>query len=216
MAATAASLRQMLERMGFSAASATFIVADQGMDDANEFAIMSDEDVVTLCKTARRPGGTIPNPVAGADAPTLIANPGFGVTARAERNLKLCCFYLRFLQNTSRVVTIGEVTLTRVRKLTRLKDWVENVKKPDRPTVNDKDWPHTLESFVEFLRGCPGEKGVPLARVVRKETLVPVSNIDPPENYKTLQDELITHPTCRWNFRPRLPCGQHVSLRRSA
>ena len=103
MAATAASLRQMLERMGFSAASATFIVADQGMDDANEFAIMSDEDVVTLCKTARRPGGTIPNPVAGADAPTLIANPGFGVTARAERNLKLCCFYLRFLQITPRV-----------------------------------------------------------------------------------------------------------------
>jgi hypothetical protein len=56
--------------------------------------------------------------------------------------------------------------------------------------VNEKDWPHTMESFVKFLRGCPGEKDVTLARTFPKEITVQPSNDDPSENCRTLQDVL--------------------------
>ena len=45
---------------------------------------------------------------------------------------------------------------------------------------------------MEYLRACPGTTKIPLAYVVRDSKAVVDDNEDPPENYKTVQDEMIT------------------------
>ena len=90
--------------MGFTPAVATFIMDTQGMNDLEEFLLMDDEGVRTLCKVIRRPGGQVPNPAfaaagtaaaaAAARIPTNISNPGYVVSTCAETNLKLMCHFL--------------------------------------------------------------------------------------------------------------------------
>ena len=47
------ALRAALTRMGFTAAIATFLTDTQGMNDLEEFLLMDDEGVGTLCKAIR-------------------------------------------------------------------------------------------------------------------------------------------------------------------
>ena len=50
---------QMFERLGFTTAAANAIIRDQGIDSLHEVRLLKSSDVETLCKTIRRPGGTI-------------------------------------------------------------------------------------------------------------------------------------------------------------
>ena len=85
--AAANAVRNMYTRMGFSQAAATEICNEQGYDSLDELKLLSDSDVVELCKVVRRPGGQIPDPVAGP--PNMMANPGIPISLRAEKNMKL-------------------------------------------------------------------------------------------------------------------------------
>ena len=95
-----------LTRMGFTATVATFITDTQGMNDLDEFLLMDDEGVGTLCKAIRRPGGQVPNPAfaaagpaaaaAAARIPANISNPVHVVSTRAGTNLKLMCYFLHY------------------------------------------------------------------------------------------------------------------------
>jgi hypothetical protein len=76
-------LRQALQRIGLTNAASEYLTDEQGMDNLNEFRILTDDEVETLCKVLRRPGGTIGNPP--------VPHPGFPVSIRAEKNLKLMC-----------------------------------------------------------------------------------------------------------------------------
>ena len=75
------ALHAALTRMGFTAAVATFTTDTQGMNDLEEFLLMDDEGVRTLCKAIRHPGGQIPNPAFAAQAPQQPQQPlGFPPT----------------------------------------------------------------------------------------------------------------------------------------
>jgi len=78
--AEAASIRTMLERMGFTPEAAQLVTGDQGIDSVDELRNLDDDKASNLCRVLRRPGGTN---AAGA------ADPGTKVSARAEDNLKL-------------------------------------------------------------------------------------------------------------------------------
>ena len=190
-----------LTRMGFTAAVATFITDTQGMNDLEEFLLMDDEGVGTLCKAIRRPGGQIPNPAfaaagppaaaAAAGIPANISNPGHVVSTRAETNLKLMCYFLRYRRSTSRNTDAAAITLAAVRSMKTHKDWESNHVDVGPPDINDKDWARTFEAIDEWLRGCLREfSKIPLAYVVRdSEAITP----DPvaPATWPSRVDELI-------------------------
>ena len=119
--------------MGFTAAVATFITDTQGMNDLEEFLLMDDEGVGTLCKAIRRPGGQVPNPAFAAAGPAAaaaatgipanISNPGHVVSTRAETNLKLMCYFPHYRRSTSCNTDAAAITLAAVRSMKTHKDW---------------------------------------------------------------------------------------------
>jgi hypothetical protein len=179
--------RTMLQRMGLSATASVAITEEQGLDSLNEIKLLTDDEVESLCKVVRRPGGTIPGPNPG-DAP--VNNPGIPINLRAENHLKLLAFYLRHQDRIGRVPTVASITLDTVRELRELRDFEMGYRPPDDPpTINAKDWPKTMESIWEYLRSYLGDRKIPLAYVVRKDQAVP--DAMPPNGYPTVQDAMI-------------------------
>ena len=121
----------------------------------------------------------------------MIPNPGLPVSQRAENNLELMCFYLRYRDRTSRPLDPALITLDNVRGVKYLKEWEEEHKDVEKPELNSKDWPKTIEAIEEWLCGCLGVTNIPLAYVIREEEEVPQHANDPTTNYGSLQDELI-------------------------
>ena len=184
------ALRAALTRMGFSAASAQHVTDQQELNTLDEFGLLDDDEVVNSCKVVRRPGGTIPNPDAGDPGqPNDIPNPGLNVTLRAENNLKLMCYFVRFKHRTSRDVAPAEITLNSVQQYRAHKEWEDKHEDVDAPEINTKDWPRTIDSVEEHLRGCLGATKIPLACVIREDQGVPAA--DPANGCASLQDELI-------------------------
>ena len=185
MAANPAGIQAALQRLGFSIDASISITEDQGLDSLEELAYMTDDKVENLCKVLRRPGGTIPNPAGGNPLP----HPGHPVSQRAEDNLQLACYFVRFRQRTSRIALADMITVENVRALRELKAWEKDHTDVEKPEINPKDWPKTIESIEEYLRGCLGVTKIPLAYVVRETTAIPVA--DPVGGYSSRQDELI-------------------------
>ena len=90
-------------------------------------------------------------------------------------NLNLACYYLRFKDQTSRVLGSPEINLVNVRELRNHRDWQKSHKYVDAPELILRDWYRNIESIEEWLRGCLGVSNIPLAYVVRSEYLMPAS-----------------------------------------
>lgn len=187
-----AAMRTMFERLGFTANAATLIVDTQGIDSLDELRLLKDSEVEGLCKVLRRPGGMVANNAvaiaAGGNA--MINNPGTLVPLRAELNLKLTCYYLRHRVRISRVTAPGDITLPVVRRIIELRLTEAKHENPkDKPVIDAKDWPKTMEAIVEYFRAYLGETGIPLAYVIRGLQEVPA--VEPPGGYSSAQDEMI-------------------------
>ena len=106
MAVNLAALRTALMHMGTTTEVANEITATQGIDTIEELRILTDDEVETLCRAIRHPGGLMPNPAfnaaGGAAAalaagiPAQITNTGHVISARAENHIKLAAYFLRF------------------------------------------------------------------------------------------------------------------------
>ena len=127
----------------------------QGIGCIKELEILNDGEIKSLCKVIRRPGGI--NPI------TNVANLGIQVFLRSENNLNLANFFLKHKLRTVRVAVSNDITLDNVRLLIELK---ENKKEHKDPVVSlaidANNWPKTMESLEEYLRGHIVVKGVPL------------------------------------------------------
>ena len=62
-----------LTQMGFGPACVTFITDTQGMNNLEEFRLLDDDAVQTLCKAIRRPGRMMDNPAFAAGGGTAAA-----------------------------------------------------------------------------------------------------------------------------------------------
>ncbi|KAI2507210.1 hypothetical protein MHU86_7167 [Fragilaria crotonensis] len=184
-----AVMRATMTRIGFTEAAAQALVEEQGIDSLDEVRLMTDEEIESLCKVLRRPGGMVPGAGQGA---AQVENPGVQVNQRAEGHLKLLAFYLRHQARVSRVVQAPEITLEAIRTVRELREFESTYRPPtgDLPSINAKDWPKTMESIEEYLRSYLGERKIPLAYVVRKDDNIP-AGLDPMTNYPTKQDEMI-------------------------
>ncbi|KAI2493825.1 hypothetical protein MHU86_20706 [Fragilaria crotonensis] len=186
-----AVMRAAMVRIGFTEMAAQALVDEQGMDSLEEIKLLTDDEIESLCKVIRRPGGMIPAPPGGAAGGAAnIPNPGVPVNQRAEGHLKLLAFYLRHQARISRTVTVAQVTLEAIRTVRELREFESTYKNPDDlPTINAKDWPKTMEAIDEYLRSVLGERKIPLAYVVRKNDSIPDDDDD--VIYPTIQDEMI-------------------------
>ena len=160
-----------LFRLGFSAQAATDIIGEKGIDTLAELRVLDDKEVECLCKAVRKPGGT-------SNA------AGTAVSLRAEANLKMAVYYLKYQERTSRPAEASNITLNNVRALRTHKQWEGEHKDVLAPTISMKDWPKTIQSLVEYLKGCLGVTKIPLAYVIRDEASV---FPDPPGGYATRQ-----------------------------
>jgi len=188
MAANVAAIRAALQRIGFNQEASTFITTDQGLNNLEEFKILTDDEVDNLCRVTCKPGGTIPNPTAGG-AP--LPNPGIPVSMKACNNLKLMRYLIRFRGRTSQLITAADITVDSIRSLIGYRQWEEEHEDAPAPELKFKDWSWTIETIEDYLRGTLGRTKIPLAYVIRDEPKVPPSIDDPPENYSTLQAEMI-------------------------
>lgn len=184
-----AAIRTALQRLGFTQEAAVHITNVQNLTDLDEFKILTDSEVESLCRVVRKPGGTIPNPNPAGGPP--IPDPGTPVSLQACNNLKLMCFLLRFKERTSRPIVPADITVDSVRALIGYRQWEEKHEDPDTPELTFKDWPRTIEVIEEYLRACLGTTKIPLAYIIREDpTVVPPAQ-DPSADYLTLQDEMI-------------------------
>ncbi len=144
-----AVMRAAMVRIGFTEMAAQALVDEQGMDTLEEIKLLTDDEIESLCKVIRRPGGMIPAPPGGAaGGAAKIPNPGVPVNQRAEGHLKLLAFYLRHQARISRTVTVAQVTLEAIRTVRELREFESTYKNPDDlPTINAKDWPKTMEAI---------------------------------------------------------------------
>ena len=73
----------------------------------------------------------------------------------------------------------------------------------DTPTINDKDWPKTMDSLSEYLCYYLGETKIPLAYVIRDDVDIPAD----PDPAATVQYEMIfraPHHTGDPNSTPKI------------
>jgi hypothetical protein len=194
----AAIARQILQLIGFAAPVSQNIM-DQGHDLLDELALLSDDEVDGLCKSIRSPGGLIAGPpvaLGGAPGP-LGPNPGRLVSSRAQNNLKLLTYYLRFKQRTSMTAVVNQITMVNIRALRHQRDQEEDHTDPDAPTIDGEDWPKIIETLQEYLGACLGTTKLPLAYVVRRDidpTPAPVGGWSSNEAHMIARAPIVTNP----------------------
>ena len=181
MAADAASMRTVLQRLGCSNEAATAIVDAEGYDSLEDFRIASDEDLDNLMTNVRRPGGTVTN-----DNDEEVRNPGQSISSKAELNIRLLSFYLQVQENCDTAVAFANLDDNGIRdmranfKTLMLQE--DKYKEPDvftsEEVMNFKDMPKTMDTLRDHLSNFRGVTGIPLDYVVRPE----VAPADEPED----------------------------------
>ena len=111
---------------------------------------------------------------------------------RAENNLKLASFFRKHKIRTGRVVVSTNIKLDNVQLLRELKESKKEHTDPLVSTVIDtNNWPKTMESLEEYLKGHIGVKGLPLSyMMIFKEAVAP--SLDEPEtSFLSSEDEMV-------------------------
>jgi hypothetical protein len=193
--AALAALRTALARVGFTAPVAINITDVENIDSLEELKLLSSDDVETLCKTLRSPGGLVNNPNAGiAGQPPQIRNPGRHVSARAEKNMKLTTYFLRHQDHCSRTAQAADITLLNIRPMTDLMDHEKAHDNPDEPKKYEdpKKMVAFLEIFQNYLTQYHGETHIPLSYLIRPAAQPEPEQNDPAANYTSIEEELIS------------------------
>jgi hypothetical protein len=139
-----ATIRTMLERLGFSAAAATYLKGTCGINSLDEIAYLdSIDDVYTTIKGVTILGGTV---MAGMVVTAVTSrNNGIPVSVRAVANLKLCVYYLKHMERVQRQPVSNETNLVLVCSYhDEQRHEVGFKKTAEEPVINDKDLPRTL------------------------------------------------------------------------
>jgi hypothetical protein len=184
--------------IGFTAPAAVKLI-NIGYKNFSGVRFLDDTKIKSICSGLRKPGGTIPNP---ATPGTIMPDPGIYVSSLAERNLMLLTFWLKHLVRISRAAEAEQVTVV------MLCGWIKQKKyeaawtipTDSKPSIEPRDWHHTLENIRNYLTLCPEEAKIPLAYIVRNRVEVEDETTDDSADYRTIKEEMIH----------RAPHGTHV------
>ena len=126
----------ILQACGFIVAIGDLIANTQGVNDVEALSLLSDDDIVTLCKQLRKDNG-----IAGSPG----ENPA-AISMLLESKFKLAAYRCRFLLNCGDVPDNMNVTNAIVNGV--FKHYVESIRKhedPEVPEFSKKDWQQNFE-----------------------------------------------------------------------
>jgi hypothetical protein len=150
----------------------------QGLEAFGDFDGLTDKDIKNICANVRKPGGTIPNPNAGAaNQPATITNPGVHLGYVFERRLEMLRYYVYHCVRVQRQFVPQQMTLARLLQVYHLKETEEVVKeetiKLPTPITKVEDIRTNIEDLDNYLLRKLGETGLPLAYIVREDVGLP-------------------------------------------
>ena len=154
-------MRAVFEGLGCRSCAAKAIVEDLGIDTLNDLCFLKDADVETLCKNVKCLGGA-------AGGNNRGANIGHLVSQKAEMNIKLAAYYLRYSEKISRVYQTTDLTVQAIHTIRGLCDSDGNWDDPKTPMINERDWPKTSDGMDEFCKNCFGITSIPLAYIIQE------------------------------------------------
>jgi hypothetical protein len=186
------AIRTMLERLGFSEAAATYLTGTCGIDFLDEITYLDGiDDMDTMIKGVTNPGGNVTTR-SGTTAVTS-RNNGIPVSIRAVANLKLCVYYLKHMERGQHHPIANAINLVLVCSYRNQQRHEVGFKKTsEKPEINDKDWPRTLEKIKEYIAYQYGVTGATLDYVVHQDIAVKPEAEDPAEGYDTVDQEMTT------------------------
>ena len=168
----AAAMRTALTRLGFSNAAAHQLVDEEGIDSPQVIQELTDDEIESLIKSVRQPGGTIPNPQAAiAGQPAVIPNRGIPISMMAGKMLKQCSYYLEYRKNAGLVSAAADITLDNVRSIATHMQTLANHEDPSSVPdgiINNKDWRKTFENLDEHIHAHRGSRGQSLLYLCRE------------------------------------------------
>jgi hypothetical protein len=161
------TIRNILERLGFSAAAATYLIGTCGINSLDEIAYLDGiANVDTTIKVVTNPGGTVTTVM--VITAVTSCNNGIAVSSRAVANLNLCVYYLKHTERVQRQPFANAINLVLVRSYhDQQRHGVGFKKTAGEPVINDKCWPKTLETIREYVASQYGVTGATLDYVVR-------------------------------------------------
>jgi hypothetical protein len=183
--------KRMLERLGFSEVAASYLIGTCGVDSLGEIAYLdANKDVDAMIKGVTNPGGTVTTGE-GASRSSSRTN-GKPVSIRALANLKLCVYYLKHMERVHRQTVPTAINLVLVRSYRDQQHHEVSFKMTaEEPEINDKDWTMNVENINEYLASKYGVTEATLDYVVRPEISIEPEAEDPPENYETVDQEMM-------------------------
>ena len=180
-----------LQRMGFTAAAAAELTSAAGQDlsTLEEFAELDSEGQKLLWRLLARPVGL--NAQGDRD-------PGIKTSGKAQANFGLMCYYINHvMKRTDRTLTWAGVTLPQVKTMRPQIQQEDTAKDPAVvPTIDAKNWPRTMESVENYIRGHLGVDKTPLKYVIRVDLFPPPAANDPifgaaDSEYLSIDEEII-------------------------
>jgi len=179
----AAQVRTALMRLGLSQPAAQYATTTMGLETLNAWRdLQTDEDLISLSKNLRSPGGT---QGAGANAPR---HPGYAVSIVTIGNIKVMRLALKFAQRVQRTVTPADITMQWINEWEFLVEFYQQAKKKkpnddDLPKIQMGDWAKTKEKIINHFSEVYNEEGTPLAYILRDDVAVQPEAADPQDNY---------------------------------
>ncbi len=158
------------------------IVDDQGYDDLDELCRLDEKGADNLCNILCKPQMGPAGVVAGLQISNLV-----------QERLKLVIFALKHQKRMSREINLPTMTKDSILVLDQQCQMGLSFtnKTNGYAQATFKDLAKTFEVMPEQLEHGRGINGVCLAYVVRRDLIPQYKDVDPPEDYPSLDAEMI-------------------------
>jgi len=166
----------------FKEEAAEAIVDDQGYSDLDELCRLDDKGADNLCSILRKsqtgPAGVV---------------AGHQISNLAQERLKLAIFALKHQKRVSREIVLSDMTKESILELDQQRQMEKSFtnKLNGYAQATFKNLAKTFEVVSEQLEHGRGINGEKLAYVVRPDLIPPYEDDDPPEDYPSLDAEMI-------------------------
>jgi hypothetical protein len=167
---------------GFTADAVKDITKNQGFDELDEFYLLNDKGVDTLCSIVRKP-----------HASASGSTSGHAISNLAQEHLKLAIFTMKHFKHVSCEIDLESLTKKDIIVFSQQRQMELTFKNKTKgfAQATFKDLAKTFETVMEQLEHACGVSGVMLAYVSRKNLIPLDEDKDPPTNYPSLDAEAI-------------------------
>jgi hypothetical protein len=192
------TLKEVIEKFlvsvcGFTADAAKEITKNQGYDELDEFYLLDDKGVDTLCSIVRKPHAS----ASGSTSDHAISN-------LAQECLKLAIFTMKHFKRVSCEIDLDSLTKKDIIALSQQRQMELTFKNKTKgfAQATFKDLAKTFETVIWQLEHAHGVSGIMLAYVPRKNLIPLDEDEDPPTNYRTWMLRHLLAPRSSKNMLP--------------